>query len=138
MQVNYGAVIVAAIVNMVIGFIWYSPGVFGKTWMSLMGKRMEDMKSRAEMQRSMRSAYAGAFVAALITAWILARFINLANAQTMTRGAVIGFWAWLGFIATTTLGDVLFGGRPIKLYYLTNGYYLVSLIIMGALLGTWR
>ncbi len=132
MHVNYGAVIVAAIVNMVIGFIWYSPGVFGKTWMSLTGKRMEDMRSRAG------TTYAGAFVTALITAWILARFISLTGAQTMTRGAVIGFWAWLGFIATTTLGDVLFGGRPIKLYYLTNGYYLVSLIIMGALLGMWR
>ena len=132
MHVNYGAVIVAAIVNMVIGFIWYSPGVFGKAWMSLTGKRMEDMRGRAG------TAYAGAFVAALITAWILARFITLLNAQTMTRGAVIGFWAWLGFVATTSLGDVLFGGRPIKLYYLTNGYYLVSLIIMGALLGMWR
>lgn len=134
MQVNYGAVIVAAIVNMVIGFTWYSPGLFGKTFMSLSGRRMENMQGRA----SMGPAYAGAFVTALITAWILARFITLANAQTMTRGAVIGFWAWLGFIATTSLGDVLFGGRPLKLYYLTNGYYLVSLIIMGALLGTWR
>ncbi len=131
-HVNYGAVLVAAIVNMVIGFIWYSPGVFGKTWSSLTGKRMEDMKSRAG------TAYAGAFVTALITAWILARFISLANAQTMTRGAVIGFWAWLGFVATTSLADVPFGGRPIKLYYLTNGYYLVSVLIMGALLGMWR
>ncbi|TME70083.1 MAG: DUF1761 family protein, partial [Chloroflexi bacterium] len=32
--VNYLAVVVAAVVALVIGFIWYSPRVFGNRWMA--------------------------------------------------------------------------------------------------------
>ena len=32
--VNYLAVVVAAVVALVIGFIWYSPPVFGNRWMA--------------------------------------------------------------------------------------------------------
>jgi len=31
-QVNWLAVIVAAIANIIIGFIWYMPQVFGRRW----------------------------------------------------------------------------------------------------------
>ena len=37
-DVNYLAVLVAAIINMVIGSIWYSPSMgFGKSWMKYSG-----------------------------------------------------------------------------------------------------
>ena len=131
MHVNWVAVIVAAIINMIVGAIWYSPGVFGKNWMALTGKRMDDMKSGAGR------AYGQAFVVALITAYVLARFVGYAGAHSIVRGAVIGFLAWIGFVATSSAGDVIFGGRPTKLYAITNGYQLVVLIINGALLATW-
>ena len=35
--VNYLAVVVAAVVALVIGFIWYSPPVFGNRWMAYLG-----------------------------------------------------------------------------------------------------
>ncbi len=41
-MVNYLAVLVAAIVGMVVGFIWYSPKVFGKMWMKLSGVNPKD------------------------------------------------------------------------------------------------
>ncbi|MBI3341870.1 DUF1761 domain-containing protein, partial [Candidatus Curtissbacteria bacterium] len=35
-QINYMAVVAAAVVNMVLGFLWYGP-LFGKPWMKMMG-----------------------------------------------------------------------------------------------------
>ena len=47
MAVNVVAVIIAAVANFIIGFIWFSPMVFGKRWQKLSGidaKKMNEMK----------------------------------------------------------------------------------------------
>ena len=35
--VNVWTVLVAAVATMVVGFLWYSPALFAKPWMKLMG-----------------------------------------------------------------------------------------------------
>lgn len=130
-HVNFLAVLVAAIINMIVGSIWYSPAVFGRRWMALVGKRMEDMRGGGGR------AYAGIFVAALILAYVMARVVGLAHAQTVGQGAGVGFWMWIGFVATATAGDFIFAGRPPGLYILNNGYQLIALIIIGAVLAVW-
>ncbi len=42
------------------------------------------------------------------------------------------------FVATVTLGSVLYEKRSFSLYALNNGYQLVSLVVMGAVLAVWR
>ena len=44
MAVNYLAVLVAAIVSMVIGGLWYSPLLFGNVWMKLSGITQKDVE----------------------------------------------------------------------------------------------
>ena len=131
-QINFLAVVAAAVVNMVIGGIWYSPGVFGKTWMNLAGIRPGNMKGGAG------PAYAQMFVVALIFAYVLARFVGYAQAHTLGQGIALGFWVWIGFVATTSAGDYIFGGRPRQLFVLNNGYQLVTLLVNGSLLALWR
>ena len=46
-DINYLAVFVAAIINMIIGSFWYSPLLFAKPWMRALNldqKKMQDMK----------------------------------------------------------------------------------------------
>lgn len=130
-QINFLAVVAAAVANMIIGSIWYSPGVFGKRWMSLAGIRQGGMKEAGP-------AYAAAFVVALILAYVLAHFVGYTQAHTFGDGLQLGFWVWLGFVATTSSGDYIFGGRPRQLYVLNNGYHLVTLLVNGVLLALWR
>jgi len=66
---------------------------------------------------------------------MLAFFIGLAQASSVMDGMRIGFFAWLGFVATSTLAAYVFEGRPIKLYVLYNTYQLVAFLVMGAILG---
>ncbi len=135
-SINYMAVIVAAIVNMVLGFLWYGP-LFGKPWMKMMGYSKEDME-KAKKSGMMPKLYAITAVGALVMAYVLAHFVQLGSSATAMDGAMVGFWVWLGFIATTTLSSVLWERKPWSLYALNNGYYLVLLLINGALLTVWR
>jgi surface polysaccharide O-acyltransferase-like enzyme len=133
--VNYLAVLVAAILNMVIGAAWYSPGLFGKSWMEMVGLKPEDAQKRmAGMQR----AYALMFVASLLIAYALARVLWYARVEAAGGGLMIGLLAWIGFVATTHGANYLFEGRPFRLYSINTGYSLVSFVLMGALLGAWR
>jgi len=45
MEMNVYAILVAAIVPMVLGFIWYNPILFGNVWMRESGITEEKMKS---------------------------------------------------------------------------------------------
>ncbi len=131
-SINYLAVVAGAISNMVLGAIWYSPRVFGTTWMRMTGKRMEDMAG-ANVGRS----YLISFIGALVMAWVLSMFVDFAKATTIGTGAFTGFWVWLGFIATVGLAGVTFGGQSWGLYALNMGYQLVAIVVMGAILAFW-
>ena len=131
-DINYLAVLVAAVVNMVLGAIWYAPPVFGRTWMALVGKTEADIR-----RSSAGRAYAITAVVALILSYVLAHFVDYTKATTLVTGAQTGFWLWLGFVATVSAGGFIFEGRPVRLYLLNNGYNLVSLVVMGTILAAW-
>lgn len=134
-EINYLAVLVVALLGgLALGFLWYGP-LFGKSWMKLIGF---DQKSMDEMKKKgMGKTYALSLFASFLMAYVLAFFVNYAQATTFVAGLQVGFWAWLGFVATTMLNSVLFGKKSWKLYQIDAGYQLVSLLIMGSVLAVW-
>lgn len=135
MEINVLAVIVAAIVSMVIGSIWYSPLLFGNIWMKLSDIKFS--KDKKEQQAMMLRSYGLGVVSSLVLAYVLARFIQLFEADTAAAGAEIAFWAWLGFIVTTQFGAVLWEGRSYKVFLIGAGNMLVTLVSMGVILAVW-
>src|ERR671932_664667 len=79
-----------------------------------------------------------ALLISLLLAYVLAHFVRFTGAETARTGLLAGFWIWFGFVATPNLETVLFEGRPLGLYLINNGYHLVGLLGMGALLAVWR
>ncbi len=133
-SINYGAVIAAAVSNMILGFLWYGP-LFGKTWIKwikLTSKEMEEAK-----KRGMGKTYAMSLVGALVMAFVLGHFANVWLAATVMEAWQLAFWIWLGFIATTFLGSVLWEAKPFKLYLLNIFYYLVALFVMALIFTFW-
>jgi hypothetical protein len=55
----------------------------------------------------------------------------------MAAGARVSFFLWLGFVATPLLSTTVYEGRPITLFAINAGYWLVAMLIMGALIGGW-
>lgn len=131
-DVSYVAVLVAAVVGMAIGAFWYSPVGFGKAWMKLSGVTEADMQKAKE--RGMTKSYALAFMAVLIMAYVTAVIVSLAGALSIFDGAMVGFWIWLGFIATSFVNSVLWEQKPFKLYFINVFHYLVVLKVMGVVI----
>jgi hypothetical protein len=131
--INFWPVLVATIAAMIIGWIWYTPSVFGNIWMRSTGKRMEDM-DKASANRGM----SGMVIVALIEAYILAHFVQYVNATTISGAVQLAFWVWLGFVATVSASGVLFEGKPKSWWLITNGYQLVTLIVMACILAIWH
>jgi hypothetical protein len=50
----------------------------------------------------------------------------------------VAFYAWGGFVATTFLTEYVFELRSVTIWLITAGYPLIGMLIMGAILGTWR
>ncbi len=133
-DVNFLAVFVAAVAYMVIGALWYSSLMFGNYWIKLMG--FTDKKTE-EMKKAANKAYAFSTISALVMSYVLAVFIRLADISMLTEGLYLGFIVWLGFVATITLQSVVFEGRSKELFILNNGYNLVGILVMAAILSTW-
>lgn len=129
-RINYLAVLVSAIAGMVLGGIWYSPGVFGAKWMAAAGLTTPP-------EGSMMRAYAMGFIVALVVAFCLALVIDWVKGESWRCGVVVAIVCWLGFAATVRADNVIFGGRPIGLFWIDGGYDLVSYIVMGAIIGSW-
>jgi len=127
-------VLIAAILGFGLGAFWYSPKLFGSQWAAALGMSEEELQAEFSPART----YGTRFVTILIAAYILARILVHTEATTLVAGIETGFLVWLGFVATFALDRVLFEKRPFKLYLINSGYYLVSLMLMGALLGLWH
>ncbi len=132
--INIPVVLVAAIVNMILGFLWYSPLLFAKPWMKLMGLTKNSME---KTKNKMGSTYTLSFVAALITSYMLAVLVKTIPALTLAEGAGLAAMVWLGFVAPVQFTEVIFGGKPLKLYLINTGYQFVSMLVMGGILALW-
>jgi hypothetical protein len=133
---NFLAIFVAAVLNMAIGALWYSPAMFAKAWMKAIGFDKREMDN--QMKKGMGSKYGLMFFNSLVLSFVLALFINFIGVHTFIDGFRTGFLAWLGFAATAQLSNSIFSGKPKELYFINTTYQLVAYSFLGGLLAFWR
>jgi len=126
--VNWLAIIIAVVANMVIGALWYGNWAFGKSWMKLSGHTMGEGMQVGPL-------YALTALAALVQAITMSWFLGQTGANSGAAGAIIGLYVGLGFVASAMFAEVLFAGRPPRLYAITAGYSVVAAIVQGAIIG---
>lgn len=135
-EINYLAVLGAAVVSMMLGFLWYSPMVLGTPWMKLKGYTNESLK---KAQSEMGKLYGLSFVVALITAYVLSHVMALSmnyyDYPKIQTGFTSAFWMWLGFVMPVQITATIFGDKKWKLLAIDSGYQLASLLGMGTVLG---
>ena len=130
LAVNWLAVLVAAVVNMVVGFLWYGP-LFSGLFLRLIGKREEEIEGSPIV-------YVLGFVMGLLTTYVLAVIIGSAGVTTWWGGAVTGAVVWIAIGALTSANTILYEDRPVGLWLLFSSYQLVVLTIAGVLFAVWR
>ena len=128
-NINLLLVIVATLSSFLIGGIWYGP-LFGKAWMKEFNFTEEDLK-----KRSIPKTFGFSILLAFIAAIILEMFIG--SEADFAFGAMAGFFAGIGWVATFLGILYLFEMQSLKAYFINAGYSIISLTIMGAVLGAW-
>lgn len=131
-SVNWIAVILAAIATFVIGGLWYSPLLFAKAWMKENGFSDEDLKSGT----SPALIFGGSFVLELIAA--LALGLVLGPEATARSGAIAGALIGAAWVATSIGVLYLFERKSVRLFLINAGYFVVSFLVMGLIIGAWR
>ena len=132
--INYVAWIVAVVVYYAGGALWYSPVLFGNSWMQLVGLTPEKME--AEKGNAWKS-YLTSFISALLIGYGMARVMAYLGVATLTGGIISGLFLWVSFVLTTMATNSSFAGRPLKLLVIDAGYHLYGFLVMGAILGAW-
>ena len=135
LYINYLAAIVAAVVAFGIGWLWYSPMLFGKQWAAANGYTPEKIQA---MQKGAAKAYGISFACFLVMAVILAVLLKVAHISAVPTGAKFGVLCWLGFVATMGLTANVYSDKPFKAWLLDAGYQLVSLVVMALIITAWR
>ncbi|MBI4441387.1 DUF1761 domain-containing protein [Candidatus Woesearchaeota archaeon] len=125
---TYTMILMAAVAGMVIGGLWYSPLLFAQRWVKASGLSPTELEKAK--QKGMGKTFLMAFVNNIIMAYILSLFVP----PGITEGIRVAFLLWLGFIATTSMGSVLWERKPIEYYLINASHELVAICLMGAIL----
>lgn len=132
LTLNWVAIALATLSSMVVGTVWYLPKVFGDRWQALTGKDPNNPTSKP-------AAYGGSFVASAVTAIALAIAIDVAaaaiTAPFLPLALVVAAVLWAGFTAARILVHELFESRDLRIWLITAGYELVTLVAMAAIIG---
>ena len=160
MELNFLAILVAAIVPLFIGFIWYGPMLFQNAWMREAGMTEEKMKS---------SNMAVIFLVSLLLSILLAFFTQFlvihqvgamgmiggdptdalpsfqafmddygTSYRTFKHGALHGAMAGIFFVLPVMATNGLFERKSWKLTFINVGYWTLCLAIMGAIVCGWQ
>ena len=129
-SLNYWAILLSALASFLIGGLWYSPAVFGKAWMRENGFTEESLN-----KGNMAKIFGLTFLLSLIAAVNLAMFLG--PDTNLSMGAFYGFLAGFGWVAMFIGTHYLFERRSFTLFAINAGYSIVTLTVMGMIIGGW-
>ncbi len=156
MPQNYWLLLVAGLIPLLVGFIWYNPKVFGNEWMKTIGMTEESMKGG-----NMALIFGLCYVFACILAMgLMPIVIHQFGALSLTGGdatkAKPSYQAFLNdyetvfrtfkhgalhggltalFIALPVFGtNALFERRSVKYVAIHVGYWFITMLLMGGVL----
>ncbi|MBK8565916.1 MAG: DUF1761 domain-containing protein [Saprospiraceae bacterium] len=168
MEINFFALIVAALVPMLLGFVWYHEKVFGKAWMAAAGMTDEKIKGgnmalifglsflfslMLAFQMNIQAVHDGFVEGAIahatnygepapgseIAKWIEFYKTNLAASNhTFKHGAFHAVMLGLFLVLPVFATNALFERKGFKYVAVNVGYWIICLGIMGGIIAAWR
>ncbi len=142
-DINWIALIVASLIPLVTGFIWYNPKVFGTVWMKETGMTEEKAKGM-----NPGKTYGLAVVFAFLIAFMMWPQVMLGGAPGEAHGAEGGFMTFkhgafhgamvgLFFVLPVFATNALFEMKSAKYVMINAGYWIVTMALMGGIINAW-
>lgn len=134
-ELNWWAILVAGVVGIATGAIWFGPRTFYPIWWKALGKEMvkaddHDDNMAVVFGMTFLGAFAQAFGLAVIFEWI--------RPESVLGGALLGTFVGIVFAAAPSLGHRLFGRQGFKVWIIEVAADIVGLALMGAILAGWQ
>lgn len=132
-EINIWAVLLATLVAMFLGAVWYSKPLLGKQWMKLAGVTEE--KARQNSSKAMMRATFSAFLVAYVLSHSIAFAIYFYPERSpISVGFSTAFFIWVGYYLSNHLMMDGFELRPLKLTFINAGYHLLTLVAMALII----
>jgi len=134
MEINFLAVVLAAVAGIAIGSIWFGPKTFFPIWWKYLGKT----SSQPAANSNMVAVFSATILAAVVQAFVLSVVISISNQALgpigVFGGVATGALMGLGFASASSISHHLFGGFSFRAWALEVGQDIVSLSAMGAII----
>ena len=129
-QINWLAVLIAALSSFVLGGLWYSNALFGAVWRREAGDMRPDKAGHPA--KVFGTAFAFALVAAVVYAWLMP--VPTAPGGALLQGVLVG----AGIVAASYGINYQFANRSTMLWLIDGGYHTVQFVLYGLIIGLWR
>ena len=130
-DLNHLAIVVAALVNVVLGAVWYSQLLFARSWADSRGYREQDLPPFTA-----RKALA-TFAAGLVTALVLAAAFRFAQVENIVQGLPVAAALCMGFHIFPAAVQAYRAGQTRRLFLINAGHDLAGAAAMGVILASW-
>ena len=131
-DINFWAVLLAAITKVAIGSFWYSPLIVGKTWMAENKLSEADFMKGHPIWLMALLSISFAFVGALAIAFFVS------PSSTFFSGAGLGALVAVAWISTSKANTTLYENYSIRHYLIHAGYDILGYMAMGGIIGAWH
>ena len=132
-RLNYPAIITAAIAGFLFEAGWYS--AFYKLWLEGIGRTDEWLKQNSP-NRALQ--FLIALVCTAVVAGAVSCVIQTTGRQTLLRGIWVGALLGLGLVLPIFGLEYIFEVRTIELLLINAGFWIVGMMLMGAIVGAWK
>jgi hypothetical protein len=133
-DINWLAVLVAAVAYFMLGAIWYSKALFAPRWAKLVGL---DMNSDSN-KKGLGAMMMGSFMLIVVTCVALALLVVRMDLFVFTSALKLGLITGLCFATTAVSISFIYEKRPMALYFIDCGYHLVGHLAAAIILVMWR
>lgn len=133
-EVNWIAILLAAISSMIVGSLWYGP-LFGKLWIRLANVKRDTNFTTQKAVLMYLKTFLSSLLTAVVLAYVIAMIHNGSTETYFVDAVFVGMMLWAGFTAARVFMHDMFEGRPTQLTALTIAHELVTILVMSAIIG---
>jgi hypothetical protein len=133
-SINWLAVLIAWVVTVVIGIVWYRPRVFGTAWAGSVN-RWTGISTRDLLQPPDSTLKLGYWAAAFgLNVLGMALLLAALNASTLGDAVQVALLTTVGFAASLLSWPVIFAGMPITVLFINSAAFMTMQLVNAAIL----